>query len=59
MMSVVEFPVNKMDALAELADSELNEWCVEKVEQGLDPVYLVGILQYNVHYMLANMVEEE
>jgi hypothetical protein len=59
MMTVVEFPVNKMDALAELADSELNEWCVEKVEQGLDPVYLVGILQYNVHYMLANMVEEE
>jgi hypothetical protein len=59
MMSVVEFPINKMDALAELADSELNEWCVEKVEQGLDPVYLVGILQYNVHYMLANMVEEE
>ena len=58
-MSVVEFPVNKMDALAELADSELNAWCVEKVEQGLDPVYLVGILQYNVHYMLANMVEEE
>jgi len=58
-MSVVEFPVNKMDALAELADSELNDWCVEKVEQGLDPVYLVGILQYNVHYMLANMVEEE
>ena len=58
-MTVVEFPVNKMDALAELADSELNEWCVEKVEQGLDPVYLVGILQYNVHYMLANMVEEE
>jgi len=58
-MSVVEFPINKMDALAELADSELNEWCVEKVEQGLDPVYLVGILQYNVHYMLANMVEEE
>ena len=58
-MSVVEFPVNKMDALAELADSELNEWCVEKVEQGLDPVYLVGILQYNAHYMLANMVEEE
>jgi hypothetical protein len=59
MMTVVEFPINKMDALAELADSELNEWCVEKVEQGLDPVYLVGILQYNVHYMLANMVEEE
>jgi hypothetical protein len=59
MMTVVEFPVNKMDALAELADSELNDWCVEKVEQGLDPVYLVGILQYNVHYMLANMVEEE
>ena len=59
MMTVVEFPVNKMDALAELADSELNNWCVEKVEQGLDPVYLVGILQYNVHYMLANMVEEE
>jgi hypothetical protein len=59
MMTVVEFPVNKMDALAELADSELNEWCVEKVEQGLDPVYLVGILQYNVHYMLANMIEEE
>jgi len=59
MMSVVEFPVNKMDALAELADSELNDWCVEKVEQGLDPVYLVGILQYNVHYMLANMIEEE
>ena len=59
MMSVVEFPINKMDALAELADSELNEWCVKKVEQGLDPVYLVGILQYNVHYMLANMVEEE
>ena len=59
MMTVVEFPVNKMDALAELADSELNEWCVEKVEQGLDPVYLVGILQYNAHYMLANMVEEE
>jgi len=58
-MTVVEFPVNKMDALAELADSELNEWCVEKVEQGLDPVYLVGILQYNVHYMLANMIEEE
>jgi len=58
-MSVVEFPVNKMDALAELADSELNDWCVEKVEQGLDPVYLVGILQYNVHYMLANMIEEE
>jgi len=58
-MSVVEFPVNKMDALAELADSELNEWCVEKVEQGLDPVYLVGILQYNAHYMLANMIEEE
>jgi len=58
-MTVVEFPVNKMDALAELADSELNDWCVEKVEQGLDPVYLVGILQYNVHYMLANMVEEE
>jgi len=58
-MTVVEFPINKMDALAELADSELNEWCVEKVEQGLDPVYLVGILQYNVHYMLANMVEEE
>ena len=58
-MTVVEFPVNKMDALAELADSELNEWCVEKVEQGLDPVYLVGILQYNAHYMLANMVEEE
>ena len=58
-MTVGEFPVNKMDALAELADSELNEWCVEKVEQGLDPVYLVGILQYNVHYMLANMVEEE
>jgi len=58
-MSVVEFPINKMDALAELADSELNDWCVEKVEQGLDPVYLVGILQYNVHYMLANMVEEE
>ena len=58
-MSVVEFPVNKMDALAELADSELNDWCVEKVEQGLDPVYLVGILQYNAHYMLANMVEEE
>ena len=58
-MTVLEFPVNKMDALAELADSELNEWCVEKVEQGLDPVYLVGILQYNVHYMLANMVEEE
>jgi len=55
-MSVVEFPVNKMDALAELADSELNEWCVEKVEQGLDPVYLVGILQYNAHYMLANMI---
>ncbi len=59
MMTVVEFPINKMDALAELADSELNEWCVEKVEQGLDPVYLVGILQYNVHYMLTNMVEEE
>ena len=59
MMSVVEFPVNKMDALAELADSELNEWCVEKVEQGLDPVYLVGILQYNTHYILANMIEEE
>jgi len=59
MMTVVEFPVNKMDALAELADSELNEWCVEKVEQGLDPVYLVGILQYNAHYMLANMIEEE
>jgi hypothetical protein len=59
MMTVLEFPVNKMDALAELADSELNDWCVEKVEQGLDPVYLVGILQYNVHYMLANMVEEE
>ena len=59
MMTVVEFPVNKMDALAELADSELNDWCVEKVEQGLDPVYLVGILQYNAHYMLANMVEEE
>tara|TARA_A100000171_G_scaffold48493_1_gene56039 strand:+ start:1771 stop:1950 length:180 start_codon:yes stop_codon:yes gene_type:complete len=59
MMTVVEFPINKMDALAELADSELNDWCVEKVEQGLDPVYLVGILQYNVHYMLANMVEEE
>jgi len=58
-MTVVEFPVNKMDALAELADSELNDWCVEKVEQGLDPVYLVGILQYNVHYMLANMIEEE
>ena len=58
-MTVVEFPVNKMDALAELADSELNEWCVEKVEQGLDPGYLVGILQYNVHYMLANMVGEE
>ena len=58
-MAVIEFPVNKMDALAELADSELNEWCVEKVEQGLDPVYLVGILQYNVHYMLANMIEEE
>ncbi len=58
-MTVVEFPINKMDALAELADSELNDWCVEKVEQGLDPVYLVGILQYNVHYMLANMVEEE
>lgn len=58
-MTVVEFPVNKMDALAELADSELNDWCVEKVEQGLDPVYLVGILQYNAHYMLANMVEEE
>ena len=58
-MTVVEFPVNKMDALAELADSELNEWCVEKVEQGLDPVYLVGILQYNAHYMLANMIEEE
>lgn len=59
MMTVVEFPINKMDALAELADSELNEWCVEKVEQGLDPVYLVGILQYNAHYMLTNMVEEE
>jgi len=58
-MTVVEFPVNKMDALAELADSEVNDWCIEKVEQGLDPVYLVGILQYNVHYMLANMVEEE
>lgn len=58
-MTVVEFPVNKMDAIAELADSELNDWCVEKVEQGLDPVYLVGILQYNVHYMLANMIEEE
>ncbi len=58
-MTVVEFPINKMDALAELADSELNEWCVEKVEQGLDPVYLVGILQYNAHYMLTNMVEEE
>ncbi len=59
MMTVVEFPVNKMDALAELADSELNDWCVEKVEQGLDPVYLIGILQYNAHYMLTNMVEEE
>ena len=59
MMTVVEFPINKMDALAELADSELNDWCVEKVEQGLDPVYLVGILQYNAHYMLTNMVEEE
>ena len=58
-MTVVEFPINKMDALAELADSELNDWCVEKVEQGLDPVYLVGILQYNAHYMLTNMVEEE
>jgi hypothetical protein len=59
MMTIVEFPVNKMDSIAEQADAELYEWCLEKIEQGLDPVYLVGILQYNAHYMLTNMVEEE
>jgi hypothetical protein len=48
-----------MDSIAEQADAELYEWCLEKIEQGLDPVYLVGILQYNAHYMLTNMVEEE
>jgi len=58
-MSIVEFPVNKMVALAETADCELTEWCLEKIEQGLDPVYLVGILQYQMHYILTDMIEEK
>jgi hypothetical protein len=59
MMTIVEFPVNKMDSIAEQADAELYEWCLEKIEQGLDPVYLSGVLQYNSAYLLSSMIEEE
>ena len=58
-MEVIEFPINKMDAIAEQADAELYEWCLEKMEQGLDPVYLSGVLQYNSVYLLSSMIEEE
>ena len=56
---IIEFPVSNMAALAEEADCELTEWCADKVEQGLHPVYLVGILQYMIHYILTDMIEEE
>jgi len=59
MMSVVEFPVNKMENLAEAADCELYDWCSDKIELGIDPLFLVGILQYNIHHILTDMVEEE
>jgi hypothetical protein len=48
-----------MDSIAEQADAELYEWCLEKMQQGLDPVYLSGVLQYNSVYLLSSMIEEE
>jgi len=56
---IIDFPVSNMQAIAETADCELTEWCLEKIEQGLDPVYLVGILQYQMQYILTDMIEEE
>ena len=58
-MEVIEFPINKMDSIAEQADAELYEWCLEKMQQGLDPVYLSGVLQYNSAYLLSSIIEEE
>jgi hypothetical protein len=58
-MDVIEFPVDKMEVLAETADCELSDWCFDKIELGLDPVFLVGILQHNIHYILTDMIEEE
>ena len=58
-MEVIDFPINKMDSIAEQADAELYEWCLKKIEQGLDPVYLSGVLQYNSAYLLSSMIEEE
>jgi hypothetical protein len=58
-MKVIDFPLNKMDSVAEAADVELYEWCVDKMEQGLDPVYLSGILQYNSVFLLSSLIEEE
>jgi hypothetical protein len=58
-MKVIDFPLNKMDSVAEAADVELSEWCAEKIDQGLDPIYLSGILQYNSVFLLSSLIEEE
>lgn len=58
-MTIIEFPVEKMEVLAQTADCELFDWCSDKIELGLDPLFLVGILQYNIHYIMTDMIEEE
>lgn len=59
--NVTRFPgsSNRIHNLAEVADSELNLWCSEMLEQGIHPLHLVGILQYNMQVIMSWMGDDE
>lgn len=62
MPEVVKFPDNSMlriNGLAEEADQELTQWCFHRLEQGIPPLHLVGILQYNMQIVMSSIGDED
>lgn len=59
---VVRFPDSSLQKLASLADEatdQLDQWCLHMVQEGIPPLHLVGILQYNMQIIMSSIGDEE
>jgi hypothetical protein len=62
MSEVIEFPPQSVEGLEDFAievELELDTLCAGLMEQGIPPIYLVGMLQSQIHYILAALQEED
>ena len=58
-MDTIPFPDTRTERLSEAAMDELSEWAEEKIETGISPIILIGLLETYKGALAYNLLIDE